>query len=85
VRPPPGGGYPEFEVAVRGFGPRGAHLAGRLAARVLAWDERGRPGASGLHLSAYPQGTSEEALPGQVILDRRHTRLALSWPSSSPS
>jgi protein-L-isoaspartate(D-aspartate) O-methyltransferase len=85
VRPPPGRGYEEFEIAVRGFGPRGAGLAGHLAARVLAWEERGRPGASGLRLYAYPQGTPEEALPGQVILGRRHTRLALSWPSSSPS
>ena len=82
VRPLPGRGYGEFEVAVRGFGPRGARLAGHLAARVLAWDGRGRPGASGLRLNAYPEGTPEEALPGQVILDRRHTRLALSWPAA---
>ena len=82
VRPPPGRGCGEFEVAVRGFGPGGSGLAGHLAARVLAWDERGRPGASGLRLSAYPQGTPEEPLPGQVILDRRHARLALSWPAA---
>jgi protein-L-isoaspartate(D-aspartate) O-methyltransferase len=73
--------YGEFEVAVRGFGPPGAGLARYLAGRVLAWDELGRPGASGLRLTVYPPGTPEEALPGQVILDRRHTRLALSWPA----
>jgi len=76
--------YGEFEVAVRGFGPRAAGLAGHLAGRVLAWDERGRPGASELRLKAYPTGTPEEALPSgpdQVILERRHTRLALSWPA----
>jgi hypothetical protein len=72
---------------VRGFGPRGAGLAGHLAARVLTWDELGRPGASSLRLNAYPVGTPEAAPPalradtGQVILDRRHTRLALSWPA----
>ena len=88
VRPAPGGrGYGEFEIAVRGFGPRGASLAGHLAARVLTWDELGRPGASSLRLNAYPVGAPEAAPPalpadtGQLILDRRHTRLALSWPA----
>jgi protein-L-isoaspartate(D-aspartate) O-methyltransferase len=77
----PAGRYGEFEVAVRGFGHGGSELAGHLAGRVLAWDEKGRPGASGLRLNVYPLGTPEEALPGQVILDRRHSRLALSWPA----
>jgi protein-L-isoaspartate(D-aspartate) O-methyltransferase len=81
VKPPAGSRYGELDVAVRGFGPRGAGLAGRLAGRVLAWDELGRPGTSGLRLNAYPLDTPAEALPGQVILDRRHTRLALSWPA----
>jgi protein-L-isoaspartate(D-aspartate) O-methyltransferase len=81
VRPPARRRYGEFDIAVRGFGPRGPDLAGRLAGRVLAWDELGRPGASGLRLNAYPLGTPAAALPGQVILDRPHTRLALSWPA----
>jgi protein-L-isoaspartate(D-aspartate) O-methyltransferase len=81
VRSLAGRGYGEFEVAVRGFGHEGSELAGHLAGRVLAWDEQGRPGASGLRLNVYPLGTPEEALPGQVILDRRHSRLALSWPA----
>jgi protein-L-isoaspartate(D-aspartate) O-methyltransferase len=81
VRSPAGRGYGEFEVAVRGFGHGGSELAGHLAGRVLAWDEQGRPGASGLRLNVYPLGTPEEALPGQVILDRRHSLLALSWPA----
>jgi protein-L-isoaspartate(D-aspartate) O-methyltransferase len=81
VRSPAGRRYGELEVAVRGFGHGGSELAGHLAGRVLAWDEQGRPGASGLRLNVYPLGTPEEALPGQVILDRRHSRLALSWPA----
>jgi protein-L-isoaspartate(D-aspartate) O-methyltransferase len=81
ARSPAGQRYGEFEVAVRGFGDGGSELAGYLAGRVLAWDEKGRPGASGLRLNVYPLGTPEEALPGQVILDRRHSRLALSWPA----
>jgi protein-L-isoaspartate(D-aspartate) O-methyltransferase len=81
VRPPAGRRYGEFDIAVRGFGSRGRDLAVRLAGRVLAWDELGRPGASGLRLNAYALNTPGQALPGQVILDRPHTRLALSWPA----
>jgi protein-L-isoaspartate(D-aspartate) O-methyltransferase len=77
----PAARYGEFEVAVRGFGRRGSELAGHLAGRVLAWDEQGRPGASGLRLSVYPLGTPQQAFPGEVILERRHSRLALSWPA----
>jgi protein-L-isoaspartate(D-aspartate) O-methyltransferase len=75
----------EFEVAVRGFGPAGGGLATRLASRVVAWQELGRPGASDLSITAYPLETADEAvpsLPGQVILHRPHARLALSWPAS---
>jgi protein-L-isoaspartate(D-aspartate) O-methyltransferase len=82
--PAEGRWYRDFEVAVRGFGARGAGLAGHLVGRVLAWDALGRPGASSLRLNVYPAGHGDEAVParpGQVILNRRHTRLALSWPA----
>lgn len=80
VRPPPPKYLRgEFEVTVRGFGPGGADLAGRLASQVTAWQDAGRPGASDLTLAAYPGPVPD--LPGQVVLGRRHTTLALSWPS----
>jgi protein-L-isoaspartate(D-aspartate) O-methyltransferase len=69
----------EFEVAVRGFGPGAAELAGRLAAQVVAWDKRGRPGSGDVSLAAYPPGAPVPDAAGQVILDRPHTRLALRW------
>lgn len=69
-----------FEVAVRGFGPGGTDLAGRLASRLAAWHEAGRPSASDLTLAAYPAGAAVPEAPGQVILDRRHARLVLAWP-----
>ncbi len=80
-----GPGYGGFEVAVRGFGSRGPGLAGRLAGQVVAWDGLDRPGTSDLSLRAYPLDTPADALPGQVILDRRYTRLVLSWPPRRPS
>jgi protein-L-isoaspartate(D-aspartate) O-methyltransferase len=82
--PPPGGErrHPGVGVVVRGFGPGGGELARRLAGRVLAWAERGRPPASSLSVAAYPRQVPVADHPGQVILERRHTRLALRWPAA---
>ncbi len=79
--PPTARGPAEFEVAVRGFGPWGGELARRLAGRVEAWNERGRPRAAGISVTAYPAGVPVPSGPGPVLVDRRHTRLALSWPA----
>jgi protein-L-isoaspartate(D-aspartate) O-methyltransferase len=76
--------YAGSGIVVRGFGPAGADLARQLAGRVSAWDELGRPRVSDLSVIAYPLPTPVAPRPGQVILDRRRTRLALSWPSAAP-
>src|SRR5208282_1924727 len=73
--------HAESGIVVRGFGPAGADLARRLVGRVSAWHERGRPRVSGLSVIAYPLPTPVAPLPGQTVLARRHTRLALSWPA----
>jgi protein-L-isoaspartate(D-aspartate) O-methyltransferase len=80
-------GSGEFEIAVRGFGPWGALLAERLAARVRAWRSSGRPRATDLVVTAYPRTGADapgvpEIAPGQVIVDRPHTRLVLAWPQT---
>jgi protein-L-isoaspartate(D-aspartate) O-methyltransferase len=75
--------YAGSAIVVRGFGPAGADLARQLAGRVSAWDELRRPRVSDLSVIAYPLLTPVAARPGQIILDRRHTRLALSWPSAA--
>jgi protein-L-isoaspartate(D-aspartate) O-methyltransferase len=82
--PPPGGErrHAGVGVVVRGFGPGGGELARRLAGRVLTWAERGRPPASGLSVAAYPRQVPVPDQPGQVILERRHTRLVLRWPAA---
>jgi protein-L-isoaspartate(D-aspartate) O-methyltransferase len=76
---PDDGRHQGFGVVVRGFGSRGGELATLLAGQVLAWHERGRPRACDLSLAAYPREQPVPALPGRLVLDRRHTRLALSW------
>lgn len=66
-------------LLVRGFGPGGAALADRLAARAGTWQAIGRPGTSDLQLSVWPAGSPVPELAGQVIMDRPHARIQAGW------
>jgi protein-L-isoaspartate(D-aspartate) O-methyltransferase len=68
------------EVIVRGYGPGGAALAGQLADRAVAWSARGRPGATDLQVSVYPAGGGRPEDGGELVLDRPHAAIAVSWP-----
>jgi protein-L-isoaspartate(D-aspartate) O-methyltransferase len=47
-------------MAVRGFGPDGPGLAGRLLGHVEDWIAAGRPSTAGLRIRAYPAGTTAD-------------------------
>jgi protein-L-isoaspartate(D-aspartate) O-methyltransferase len=66
-------------VVVRGYGPVGALLAGRLLALLEQWVDLGRPIASELRLRAYPAGAQLPAEPG-IEINKRHSKLRLDWP-----
>ncbi|MGH3877281.1 MAG: methyltransferase, FxLD system [Actinophytocola sp.] len=51
-------------------------IAEELAAHVVAWDEAGRPGTSGLRIDAYPAGS---AATGEYVIDKKSVRLVLTW------
>lgn len=76
-----GAGDP-YGIDVRGHGDDGPALADRLAAALRAWDRAGRPGTPGLRVDAYPKGTPDQLLGTPYVLDREHTRLAISWRAS---
>jgi protein-L-isoaspartate(D-aspartate) O-methyltransferase len=66
-------------VAIHGYGPGGAALAGHLAERTAVWDGLGRPGADSMELAAYPGGTRPKALEGRMIIRRPNTVLVAGW------
>ncbi len=72
-----------LKVAVHGYGPGGAALAGHLAERAAVWDGRGRPGAGSLELAVYPAGTRPEAIEGSMIIRRPNSVLVAGWPTSA--
>jgi protein-L-isoaspartate(D-aspartate) O-methyltransferase len=70
------------EIVVRGYGPGGAALAADLAGLAPVWAQRGRPGAAGLALTAWPAGDPPPAATGELVLYRPHVRLAAGWPAA---
>jgi protein-L-isoaspartate(D-aspartate) O-methyltransferase len=66
-------------VAIHGYGPDGAALAGSLAERTAVWDGLGRPGADSLELAAYPAGTRPMVLEGTMVIRRPNTVLVAGW------
>lgn len=75
----------EFELSVRGHGPKGSGLAAVLADAVRAWDrDRGaRSAQSTPTVRAYPAGTPDARLATGITVDTAHARLVISWPAVS--
>lgn len=67
----------QFEFGAYGHGPDAAVLADLMVDRIRSWD-----GSSlRARIEAYSAGTPDDHLPkGAFILDKRHTRIAISWP-----
>jgi protein-L-isoaspartate(D-aspartate) O-methyltransferase len=62
-----------------GYGSSADRLATELADHVHAWDAAGRPGTRGLRVDAYPVSTPDSGLRPGTVIDKRHTRMVLSW------
>jgi protein-L-isoaspartate(D-aspartate) O-methyltransferase len=70
---------PPFDLRVRSHGD-GA-VAARLVDVARAWDAAGRPTVSSLRVRAYPRDAARPPRPGEVVLEKRHTRLVCDWRS----
>ena len=67
------------EFGVVAHGPHAANAARTMAEHISAWDKAGRPSP---HLTALPAGTPDSDLPPGHVLDKRHTRLVISWQTT---
>lgn len=68
-----------FELGAYGHGHDGGKLAGAMVEHIRSWD-----GSSlDARIEAYPAGTPDDRLgSGALVLDKRHTRVLVSWPGS---
>jgi protein-L-isoaspartate(D-aspartate) O-methyltransferase len=83
AKPRPLGG-PErlHEFGVVAHGPDGVNVAHMMADDISAWDKAGRPSP---HLTVLPAGTPDVDLPVGHIVNKRHTRLVISWQTTHGS
>lgn len=72
----------QFEFGAYGHGPRADEAVEKLAGLIRSWD-----GTSlNARITVYPKDTPDELLPSDaLVLARRHTRIAITWPSPSPT
>ncbi|WP_344282132.1 methyltransferase, FxLD system [Actinomadura napierensis] len=71
------------EFGAHAFGPNGPRLAEIVAAQVRVWDQEQR-GGPGPRIEVHPAGTPDDRLPTGRVVDKRHSRVVLSW-SAAPS
>lgn len=77
-RPVPG--TDAFETGVLAWGRDGADLAAQYADAVADWGRYRAAGGTGPRLEVHPAGAVIPPDPHHRVVDKNHTRIALSWP-----
>ncbi|SEP02557.1 methyltransferase, FxLD system [Actinacidiphila rubida] len=67
-----------FELGAIGHGPHGQQLAKRLVAEIQIWDREHRGDRARIEVD--PAGTPDDRLPAGRHIERRHTRVTITWP-----
>ncbi|MEV0041484.1 methyltransferase, FxLD system [Streptomyces sp. NPDC050804] len=69
------------EYGVHAFGPDGASFADEIADRLRAWGKEHR-GGPGPQVVIYPAGTPDDRIPGDRVIDKKHSRISVSWSAA---
>lgn len=67
-----------FEFGAIGHGPDAHEAAQRLVEQIQTWDRDHRSDQA--RFEVHPAGTPDDRLPAGRIVDKRHTRITISWP-----
>lgn len=78
AKPRPIGGE-MFEFGAVGHGPDAEGAAVLLAEQIIAWDRAARPAT---RLSVHQAAVPDADLPAGYVLDKKHSRLVISWPTA---
>ncbi|WP_308198892.1 methyltransferase, FxLD system [Saccharothrix sp. S26] len=71
------------EFGVFAHGPDAAQLADQVVADIRTWDREHRHSEHRAHITVYPAAIPDEALPSGFVMDRRHTRVVVTWSTSA--
>lgn len=66
------------ELGAYAHGPNATEAADRFAEQIQIWDRDHRHGP-GPSLTVHPADTPDAELPSGLVVDRRHTRIVISW------
>ncbi|MFB7474557.1 methyltransferase, FxLD system [Kitasatospora sp. NPDC056184] len=69
------------ELGVHTLGPQAPELAEQLADHVRSWDLEQR-GGSGPRFAVHPAGTPDDQLSGERVVNKRSSRITISWPEA---
>lgn len=67
-----------WELGAIGHGPHGRQVADRLAEGLRTWDRKHRGHLP--RIEVHPADTPDERLPAGRRIDRRHSRVLITWP-----
>lgn len=68
-----------FEFGVYAHGPEAAALADQYVKLIRTWDRDHRGGARA-RIKVYPAATPDAELPPGWVIDKKQTRVVISWP-----
>jgi protein-L-isoaspartate(D-aspartate) O-methyltransferase len=68
-----------FEFGAHAYGPDAAWLADALATLIRVWDGDHRHGPEP-RIEVHPAGAPDDRLPIGRVIDKRHTRVTITWP-----
>lgn len=70
------------EFGAQAFGPHAVDLAEAMAEQVRIWDREQRHGP-GPTFAVWPLNTLSERLPAGLIINKKHHRITISWPTAT--
>lgn len=76
-------GTDRFETGVLAWGPDAAALAQQYADTVAAWGRYRAAGGTGPDVEITPSTSDVTPGPGEVVVDKHHVRIVVSWPTPS--
>ena len=71
-----------YEFGVYAHGSDAEATAARMVEQIRTWDRDHRHGP-GVRLTVHPGGTPDSALQPGFVIDKRHTRMVLGWPTDA--
>lgn len=69
-----------WEFGSIGHGVQGQAMAEQLNDLMRIWD-RGHRNGPGPDIAIFPRSTQDDRLPSGRVVDKKHTRMVITWPS----